>query len=117
MSGKFFSALRELRTGATLDELDSALAEVVSAVKTIGKPGEITLRIKILPGRGASYLVISDDVTVKVPKVDRADTIFFPLSDNTLTRTDPNQLALGLKMVPSDKTLRVDPETGEILSA
>ena len=43
MSGKFFSAFRELRTGATLDELDSAPAEVVSAVKTIGKPGEITL--------------------------------------------------------------------------
>jgi hypothetical protein len=117
MSGKFFSALRELRTGATLDELDSALAEVVSAVKTIGKPGAITLTLKILPGRGATYLVITDDVTVKVPKVDRADTIFFPLADNTLTRTDPNQLALGLKMVPSDKTLRVDPETGEILSA
>lgn len=112
MSGKFFSALRELRTGATLDELDSALAEVVAAVKTIGKPGEITLKLKVCPGRGAKYLTITDDVNVKVPKVDRADTIFFPLPDNTLTRTDPNQLALGLRPVPD-----FDTETGEIIRA
>jgi hypothetical protein len=115
MSGKFFSALRELRAGTTLDELDSALAEVVAAVKTIGKPGEITLKLKIRPGRGASYLSIEDNVIVNVPKVDRADTIFFPLADNTLTRTDPNQLALGLRSVSS--TPPFDPETGVIHSA
>jgi hypothetical protein len=119
MAGKFFQALRELRAGTTLDELDSALAEVVHAVKTTGRPGELILKLKIRPPKKATanYLSIEDDVVTKVPKQDRADTIFFPLSDNSLSRNDPNQRSLDLRSVvstPSVAPERVDSNAGQL---
>lgn len=124
MAGKFFSALRELRAGTTLDELDSAIAEVVAAVKTTGKPGELTLKLKVRPPRKGSgrYLSIEDDVITKVPKQDRSDTIFFPLSDNSLSRQDPDQKQLDLRAFPGGVSSIApkgphDPKTGEILNA
>lgn len=119
MAGKFFSTLRELRAGSTLDDLDSAIAEVVSAVRTIRKQGEITLRIKVKPAQKstATYLVLEDEVIVKVPEADRADTIFFPLADNSLSRTDPTQMQLGLRSVDAPPPMSIDPETGEVLAA
>jgi len=115
MSGKFFSTLRDLRAGATLDDLDSAIAEVVSAVRATRKVGEVTLKLKIKPPdkSTANYLIVEDDVVVKPPKLDRADTIFFPLADNSLSRNDPSQMQLGLRAVVDTGT-RVDLETGEI---
>lgn len=111
MAGKFFSTLRDLRAGATLDDLDSAVAEVVAAVKATHKAGEITLKLKIRPAKKvtANYLTVDDEVSTKVPKHDRADTIFFPLADNSLSRNDPSQIQLELRSVTS-----VDPETGEV---
>lgn len=103
MAGKFFSTLRDLRAGATLDDLDSAVSEVVSAVKATGKTGEITLKLKIRPPKKstATYLTVEDDVSTKVPRHDRADTIFFPLADNSLSRNDPSQIPLELRSVES----------------
>lgn len=114
MAGKFFSTLRDLRAGSTLDDLDSAIAEVVAAVKATHKGGEITLKLKIRPPKKstANYLVVEDEVVTKVPKHDRADTIFFPLADNSLSRNDPSQIQLELRSVAS-----VDPETGEVAFA
>lgn len=111
MAGKFFSTLRDLRAGATLDDLDSAIAEVVAAVKATHKVGEITLKIWICPPNKmtANWLVLEDEVTTKVPQHDRADTIFFPLADNSLSRNDPSQIQLELRSVTS-----VDPQTGEV---
>ncbi len=111
MAGKFFSTLRDLRAGATLDDLDSAIAEVVSAVKATRKAGEITLKLKIRPPKKSSamYLTVEDEVITKVPKHDRADTIFFPLADNSLSRADPSQIPLELRSVESINT-----ETGEV---
>lgn len=116
MAGKFFTTLRDLRAGETLSELDGAIAEVVSAVKATGKAGEVILKIKVRPPKKSSgvYLTVEDDVTVKVPKQDRADTIFFPTADNGLSRQDPSQMPLALKSVPREV---VDTQTGEIHTA
>lgn len=101
MARPFFETLRELRSGLTLDELTSALAEVVAAVKGSGKAGEIQLRLKIKPPKkgGTSYLLIEDAILVKAPRNDRGDTIFFPLADNSLSRLDPQQRELELRVV------------------
>ena len=110
MPRPFFETLRELRGGTTIDELGNALAEVVTAVESTGKPGELVLRLKVRPPRKgaatASYLTIEDDVTTKVPRRDREDTVFFPLPDGSLTRQDPRQRELELR--------GVDTTTGEI---
>lgn len=133
MARPFFDTLRELRAGRTHDELTSALAEVLSAVRAAGKPGEVILRLKLRPPKkgGLAYVTIEDDVTVKVPKQDRGDTVFFPTADGGLSRQDPSQLDLGLRVVdpapsrdPNAGTYtegaggqRIDPETGEISPA
>ena len=112
MPRPFFETLRELRKGQTLEDLTEALAEIVSAVQETGKAGEITLRLRVRPPRpGArSYLTIEDQVSSKIPRADRGDTVFFPLADGSLSRQDPSQLGLQLSSVPND----VDPATGEI---
>jgi hypothetical protein len=115
MAGKFFSTLRDLRNGATLDDLDSAVGEVVSAVKATGKTGAITLKLTIRPPKKAGnirYLTVEDEVATKVPKSDRGDTVFFPTADNSLTRQDPTQISLELRAV---ETVTHDAE-GQVLS-
>jgi hypothetical protein len=110
MPRPFFETLRELRGGTTLEELGNALADVVSAVEATGKPGTLVLKLTVRPPRKgsatASYLTIEDDVTTKVPRRDREDTVFFPLADGSLSRQDPRQRDLDLK--------GVDTSTGEI---
>ncbi len=112
MPRPFFETLRELRTGRTLEELEDALAQVVTAVSQTNKPGELVLRLKVRPPRKGShtYLSIEDDIATKVPRSDREDTIFFPLADGSLSRQNPNQLGLQLRPVPDG----VDEQTGEI---
>lgn len=115
MSRPFFETLRELRAGRTLEELQDSLAQVVTAVQTTNKPGELVLKLRVRPPRKGqhTYVSIEDDIVTKVPKSDREDTIFFPLADGSLSRQDPSQLRLGLSAVSSAD---VDPETGEIIS-
>lgn len=114
MPRPFLETLRELRKGQTLEDLTNALAEMVGAVQTTGKGGEITLRLRIRPPRpgSVSYITIEDQVVTKIPRADRGDTVFFPLADGSLSRQDPSQLGLQLSGVPND----VDPDTGEIKS-
>lgn len=111
MSGNFLKMLRELRGGLTVEDLDAALADVVASTTRTGRAGELILKLKVRPPKKstATYLSVEDEVVTKVPKQDRADTIFFPLSDNSLSRNDPSQISLPLRVVE-----RVDQETGEI---
>lgn len=104
MSRPFLETLRELRAGATLDELASAVAEVVAAVKCSNKPGEIRLTLKFKPPKkgDVTYITVEDQVTVKAPRLDRGDTVFFPLADNSLSRANPAQRSLELQVIEAD---------------
>jgi molybdopterin converting factor small subunit len=108
MARPFFETLRELRGGATLEELTSALAELVQAVRASDKAGELILKLRVRPPRKgtATYLTVEDIVTVKKPVMDRGDTVFFPTVEGGLSRQDPNQGRLDLR--------GVDTSTGEI---
>jgi hypothetical protein len=112
MPRPFLETLRELRAGATLDELAHELTHLVAAVRATGKPGELTLKLKVKPPKKSTtkYLTIEDSVTSKTPKLDREDTLFFTTHDNSLTRQNPDQPELPLQGF-------VDPETGEIVGA
>lgn len=119
MSRPFFETLRELRAGRTLEDLGTEMTKLIVAVKATGKSGELTLKLKIKPPKNGaiSYLTIEDQISVKEPKLDRGDTVFFPTADNGLSRQDPTQAELKFVSVPTgsgEVKSVVDTSTGEI---
>jgi hypothetical protein len=82
-------------------------------VKATGKAGSLTLSLKIKPPKkgGMAYLLIEDAISVKEPKLDKSDTVFFPIADNGLSRQDPSQSELPF----GRQRTTVDGATGEIL--
>ena len=113
MARPFFETLRDLRAGRTLEDLGDELTTLISAIKTTGKGGELRLTLKIKPSKSgaAAYVTIEDQITVKTPKLDKGDTVFFTTADNGLSRLDPSQGELRLNAV------KIDQETGEVLAA
>lgn len=127
MARAIFDTLREIRAGALLDEASSALAEVVLAVQTTGKGGKVSIVVDLKPpARGSSRTIVVDaEVVKKVPVPDREVSVFFPTADGSLTKTDPAQMPLELKLAQRPRTIedpvevvdgvRVNKETGEVL--
>ncbi len=101
INNSFDKTLRELRRGAVIDECSQALAQVVAAVRATGKPGKLKLELSIVPtSRGDSCCVtVLDDVSVKLPRLEKAITIFYANEENLLQRNDPRQQELGLRQV------------------
>lgn len=125
MSRPFFETLRELRNGATLNDLGDSMAELIGHVRATGKPGKLMLEITVKPASksDASTVLIEDDVKIKKPKIDRAATIFYSTANNELTRQDPKQRDFILEPVggkpqtpapPPPAPPGVDPLTGEM---
>lgn len=99
----FFETLRELRRGAALAELAERLQELTYAVVQTGKPGKLTIELKLAPaGSRGTALLMTDNITLKAPHPDQASTIFFPGDDGSLSRSDPNQMNLRLHPVPTE---------------
>lgn len=101
MSGKAFAVtLQDLRDGRVHAELSQQFGELVSKVKETGKGGEITLKIKVKPqGRGGDVdkVIVSDAITVNMPKPERGEDFFWLTEDNELSRNHPKQGNLELR--------------------
>jgi len=102
-SNTFDHTLREMRQGMVVTELSEELAKLVGAVRTTGRGGELVLRLKVKPAsRGdVTTLMITDDISVKAPRPEKAAAVFFSTENNELLRNDPRQLAMELKVVPA----------------
>ncbi|MCO1574997.1 hypothetical protein M8C13_04390 [Crossiella sp. SN42] len=91
----FATFLMETNRGRTHRELTDALYELVAEVKRTGKPGAVSLAITVKPQAGNDGLVIvTDQITKKLPKGERGTSIFFVDNDGGLRRDDPNQNVL-----------------------
>lgn len=101
----FDQTLKALRRGETLDELDAALEECISATELTGKTSSITVNLKIKP-KGYGAFVIVDDVKFSKPKFDREATVLFANDEGHLVREDPRQQKLDLK--PIDKGAKAE---------
>jgi len=99
----FQQVLAELNGGNTMRELSKKMAQLVLAVEDTGKIGELTLKVKVRPatkGNGMT-LLLEDNVSVKIPEADRAQTLFFSVGGGKLQRNDPRQQEIGsLRSVP-----------------
>lgn len=90
---RFADTLTDLRNGELQQELTDALKEVVGRVLETGKPGKLTLTIKVRKaskGVGSS-LVLVDDVKTTLPTPERGESVLFASEDLTLQRSDPRQ--------------------------
>lgn len=104
----FTDLIRDINDGKLADELIQGLAEVVAACLATGKPGAITLSLKLKPGKGGStVMTIEHDTKVKAPEFERPQQFFFIAQGNTLVTENPEQMRLPFREV-------VNTETGEI---
>lgn len=89
----FAAFLCQHARGRTERELSASLRELVEAVEETGKGGSITYTLKIAPQANAEHAVlVTDDIKVKKPALDRPASIFFADEAYRLVRTDPRQL-------------------------
>lgn len=91
------STLTEQRKGKLALEASEALARVVKACRDTGKKGSLTITLKIRPT--ATEMMLSDDITEKIPKPDAAASVFYDDDEGNLSRTDPDQEELPLNTV------------------
>ena len=100
----FVGTLTNLRRGRTLTELSESLAEVVAEVRRTGKPGSLILKVKVTAGGkdDDAVVVLSDEITAKLPKMNTVATIMYANDENQLTRDDPRQQEMKLHAVEKD---------------
>lgn len=109
----FAAWLQEQRNGALHAELTDALIDLTEACVEHGKPGTLTVQIKIKPSAEGYHLYVADHVKVNAPEGERPAALYFHDGAGNLSRRDPNQLTLDQPLRKIDGGV-VDPETGEI---
>ena len=120
MSRAFTDVLRDVQSGRFADELTDELRELVSHVRSTGKKGELTIKIKVAKAKGHDTVMTLDaDYKTTVPKAERPATIFFATNNNALVSDNPDQKKMEFRDVKATRgEVRevVDPSTGEIKS-
>jgi hypothetical protein len=105
-SRSFNETIVALRYGTLHDDLTLELNALVAKVASSMKAGELTLKLKLKPGKGGQIEIV-DDIAIKAPKEEKGTSIMFATPDGNLTREDPRQMQI-------DGLRSVDMETGEL---
>jgi hypothetical protein len=102
---EFSTLVRELGRGRVEKQADDALRSLVEQIRLTGKPGSLTLSLKIKPnGKNAESVTVEPTVTAKAPTAEPEATFMFVAEDCTLSRRDPRQLSLdGLRDVEAQE--------------
>lgn len=110
------------RKGKLAEELATALADVNRAVIDTGKPGSLTLTIKVKSAGDEVSVIVTDEVKAKLPEHDRGQSIFFVDEDGNAHRSQQTFEDLHPSTQPPLAAVReinpaateVDAETGEV---
>lgn len=107
---KSFSVfLTELNDGQTLAGLTGDFAELLQSVKTTGRSGSMTLKVKVVPatkgGQEVDKITIVADRKLELPKPEQPSDFFWLTDEAEPTRQHPRQHALDLREV---KTIDAD---------
>jgi hypothetical protein len=97
----FADNLRYIGKGAINDELTEKMAELVKSVRETGKPGEITLKIKVamMASSNEDMVKLTPFVVAKIPETDSPVTIMYSTADGDLLREDPDKVQNTLRQV------------------
>jgi hypothetical protein len=90
------SQLSLIRQGGLAADIEQALSECVRQVCYLGKGGSVTIKISVKPAtkNSNSNVIIGDEITLKTPKPQTAETILFSTDDGMLCDSDPRQRKL-----------------------
>ncbi len=101
--------LQRLGRGELIEQVYRALLDVAGEVAASGKPGSVTVTLKVSHPQGSdpSLVVIDEDVKRTLPKTDPKGAMFFSL-DGEMHERDPRQAELPAFRI-------VNEATGEIL--
>lgn len=98
--------LQRLASGRLVEELAEALTVTAQEVVATGKPGTVTLTLKVsTKGQGNPLVVVEETIARAAPRRDPRGAIFYAI-DGGLHRDDPRQPHLEFRTV--------DHATGEI---
>ena len=102
----FAQMLTILDHGAAHDEASRSLHDLVSAVRDLGRSGNLTIKIDVQPMKGAKdQVILTAQVSTKMPKSDPTSQMFFIDNEGNLTRNDPRQPPItGLTVVEPKPT-------------
>lgn len=100
ISNMFADLLGRIRDGELQVEASQKLNELVQSVRNNGKPGSISIKIKVIPS-GKNRLVVfeADDVAVKLPQEKKDPTYLYQTDDGRLVADNPDQKMLDLREV------------------
>jgi hypothetical protein len=106
----FAELLTMLDRGTAHAEASRGLADLVAAVRDTGKKGALAIAVEIAPLKGsANQVVVTAQVTVKLPKSEPGSGVFWVDDAGNLSRNDPQQLAFeGMRVVEPEPTRTVD---------
>lgn len=97
VDGAVIGMLNEHRKGGAISDLSAAIRTVAGAVRELGKSGTVTLKLKIAVAQGTSQtLVLSDSITMNVPKEKERGSIFFTDENDNLVRSEMEQVDMPL---------------------
>lgn len=95
----FTDTLRDMRGGASLEDLTRAFHELVLSCCATGKGGTLTYSITVKPTKSAEAVEVTDKLDLKEPRNERGSSLFFVASNGDLTRNNPHQVPLDLREV------------------
>lgn len=122
--------IREIDRGKFAEAITDELSKLVPACRDTGAVGELTISLKLKPGKGGSAVVeVIPSYKVKQPKTEVPTEIFFATESGALIRDNPDQGKLELEVVqraqaqpiavttPGQVPVRqlMDPKTGELI--
>lgn len=94
--------LAELNRGKTALELTDEIHKALKKIAETGRPGSVTLTLKIEPDKKAAdeRVFVTPAVTSKLPSLPQPSSLFYLTDDHNLTRQDPRQEAFkGMRSV------------------
>ncbi len=83
-----------------MDEAADKLAELVNAVTSTGKPGQLTLTVNLKPST-AGALAVRGEIKMKRPKRLPREALLWPTPEGNLLADDPKQIKMELREAPA----------------
>lgn len=95
--------------GRTDEDLSTEFHQLLDAVRTHGKKGELRITIVVEPpanGVDSAPLPIGVESTVKQPKPTPVKSLYFLDDDGLPVREDPRQMAIPFRTAPNTDTFK-----------